>query len=238
MSNLRSAICASILAIPMFFAASVAGAVVVSGSSGGTFSNVSNCQGDNCRINNTSNGNGTQLEWGYKNGFFGNAGSTLTAVDRTWNQTTNANDVILAELVWFNNATPSDVTPNSFRSDYSLAVNFTNPNSSSDTELFNLAINNTTNDSSDNLTGLLLTDLANLSFTLNGVMISDLKYVLGDSAATFKSNVWYNPENHTSKMYITADFSEKTNAVPEPASLGLLAAGLFGIGFIRRGSKA
>jgi hypothetical protein len=237
MFNLRSAIYASVLAAPMFFAAGTASAVVVSGSSGGTFSNVTNCQGDNCRINNTSNGTATQLEWGYKNGFFGNDGSTLTAVDRTWNTTTNADDLILAELVWLNLATPSDVTPNAFNARYTLAISFNNPNVASDTEVFNLQITNPTNSAGDLISGLALADLGNLSFNLNGVVISDLKYKLatGGGSNSFNSNVWYNPENNTSRMYITADF--KTAVVPEPASLGLVAAGLFGLGVLRQRRK-
>ena len=236
MFNLRSVIIASILAVPAFLTTGMANATIVTGSSGGTFSNISNCNGaPNCRINNTSNGNATQLEWGHQNGNNGSPGSTLTAVDRSWSVPTNANDVVLAELVWFNRSTSDNTTPDSFNANYSLSIIFSSPNASNDQEVFNLNITNPTNPTGDSLSGLMLTDLAGLSFSLNGVTVSDIKYLLnGGPGSTFNSNVWYNPEDTTSRMYITADF---TNEVPEPGSLVLLSAGLMGVGMLRRRRK-
>src|SRR3954451_14863976 len=83
-------------------------AVVVTGSSSGTFSNISGCGGDNCRINSTSNGSSTQVEWGY--GRF-ESGSTLTANNVSINTNTDANDVTFAKLTWFNASTSSSNTP-------------------------------------------------------------------------------------------------------------------------------
>jgi hypothetical protein len=236
MFNLHSVIIAFTLAAPALLTSGMANAITVTGNSGGTFANIANCGGaSNCRINNTSNGNATQLEWGYQNGNNGSPGSTLTAVDRNWNVATNANDVILAELVWFNRPTADNTTPDSFSANYFLSLIFSNPNASNDQEVFNLNITNPTNPTGDSLSGLLLADLAGLSFSLNGVTVTDLKYLLnGGVGSTFNSNVWYNPEDTTSRMYITADF---TNEVPEPGSLILLAAGLFSVSMLRRRQK-
>ncbi|WP_207477598.1 choice-of-anchor K domain-containing protein [Arenibaculum pallidiluteum] len=237
MTKLRTLAIAAGMFAPVLFAGSMAEAAIVAGTSGGAFSNLSGCTyGETCRISDTqANGQNTMVEWGYQGGWFPSAGSTLTAVDRTWNVATDANDVILAELVWTNRATSSSITPDDFNVKYTLSINFTQPNAAGDVEAFSLEILNSINPPGDKLFGLTLADLSNLSFNLNGILVSDLKYSLaGGDPGSLNGQAWFNPEGKTSKMYITADFK----AVPEPATLALLGAGIAGFGAVRRRKAA
>lgn len=209
-------------------------AVLVTGSSGGSFSSVSSCGGDNCRINNTSNGSHTQVEWGYASR---SSGSTLTADDVTWNVGTPANNVVIAELTWFNRSTSADVTPDNYGVHYNLTITFTAPGSSSDTETFDLSITNTNNPTGDLTAGLTMADLSGLSFSLAGVTVSDLHFSTdGLGGSSFSGSTWRDPEDTTSHLFLTADFT--ATAVPEPATLGLFGASLIGLGVVRRRRRA
>src|SRR3954471_12001008 len=117
MKLLRHALLATVAALCVTAFATQARAVAVTGDSSGTFSNISGCGGDNCRINSTSNGSSTQVEWGY--GRF-ESGSTLTANNVSINTNTDANDVTFAKLTWFNASTSSSNTPDDFNVNYNL----------------------------------------------------------------------------------------------------------------------
>ena len=221
----RQMLLGSLAAVGLLAIAPQAHAVVVTGDSSGTFSNISGCGGDNCRINNTGNGSSTQVEWGYSRFF---SGSTLTANDVTISTNTDANDVTLAKLTWFNASTFTQDTPDDFNVNYNLTVRFTAPSNSQDTEQFNLVI---TNLGTDHITGLTMADLSNLSFTLAGLAVSDLHFALASgSPGAFTNSLWTDPEEHTSTLLLVGDIK----AVPEPGTLALLATGLIGLGGLSR----
>lgn len=229
---------ATLWAIPAY-------AIPIVGSSGGSFTSLSSCDNSgsnqNCRITSSPNGPNTQVQWGSTSltTNFVNP-STLTAVDVNIDRVTPANDVVVAQLDWYNSATWAQSDLNQFGVNWLLTVTFTKPNSSGDTESFDLTITNPLNPPGDNITGLTLGDLSHLSFNLAGVIVSDLKYSVVDGAGPGTSTLsfngsngnWYNPENNHATLLITADFNAGTSPiipVAEPGTLLLLGGGLAGL---------
>ncbi|MEJ0068067.1 MAG: PEP-CTERM sorting domain-containing protein, partial [Pseudomonadota bacterium] len=78
-----------------------------------------------------------------------------------------------------------------------------------------------------------MADLSGLSFSLAGVTVSDLHFSTdGLGGSSFSGSTWRDPEDTTSHLFLTADFT--ATAVPEPATLGLFGASLIGLGVVRR----
>ncbi len=219
-------------------AVSAAHAIPIVGTSAGSFSTLGSCDNSgasrDCRIVNTAtNGVDTQVQWGSTSASTDFVHpSTLTSVDLAINALTPALGVQIGQLDWFNSATIATSDLDSLSVDWKLTLAFTSPNSVSGSEVFDLTIDNPLNPAGDLLHGLLLADLSSLNskINLNGVSITNLRYLVVDGATSgttyFTNSVWYNDENNWASLYILADFTATPAKVPEPTTLGLLGVGL------------
>ena len=207
---------------------SPANAALVSFVSDGAFSNVSGCTGGSPGCSITSGGNVLNMS-GASNQ---NHPSTLTITDYTkTNIQTNKDDYLLGKITWVNLATYN--TDQNFDVKYTFSLHFTSPGDSADAQVFNLNIQQTTNPSPDNVFNISQSLLTNLGpFTLNGVTISDIHFVLyGDG--TYDGSKWTNPENGTSTLKIVADFKDVVAPpVPEPSTWAMMILGFAGVGFV------
>ena len=237
MGKLFKFLAAGVLAASVHSPASAA--VVVNFTGNGEFTNISNCGNGSPGCSITNNGN--QLNMSGAN--WQNKPSTLTITDITGsNITTNKNDYVIGMITWVNRATYN--TDQNFNVNYTFTLNFTSPNSSFDSQLFNLNIQQTTNPSPDNVFNISQSTLNGLGpFTLNGVTVSDIHFVeWGDG--WYDGSKWTNPEGGTSKLKIVADFTFGTAAppVPEASTWAMMLIGFAGVGFVayrrKRGGNA
>ncbi len=226
-------------------------AALVSGTGEGSFSNLQGVQDPGffdgpefAEIRNTaSNGIDTRVVWGDP----GSSGfpplipptpeevSTLTAIDTNFsvNVPPNQSSIQVGTLEWFNASTAADPTPNEFTTDFEFSVTFTDPDNQSDTANFTLEITNTGNPNADTTSGLTVTPLDGLNFTLPNIDVSNVAFSLvGPGSFDSSTGLWTNSEDTTSEMAIVADFN--ATSVPTPATLGLLGAGLAGLGLVAR----
>ncbi|MCU0886603.1 MAG: choice-of-anchor K domain-containing protein [Rubritepida sp.] len=215
-------------------------APLVGNSNGSFFSGVSGCGLVPCSITgNGGQGANSRVEWGTTVLADPN---TLTARDTSFSATVPANDVVIAALRWANPI--QAVSPTSFNVNYNLVLDFITPPGSASV-VVPLEIRGPIG--ADIALGLTVSSLAGLSYTLPGLTISDLKFVLDTTNSTLGTTFnagtgrWALPETGASTLLITADFAFGNGGgggaevgIPAPGALALLGLGLIGLGALRR----
>lgn len=220
---------------------SQANAVVVAGTGSGSFqiNGVPGSDCDGCSRQSVNGGTNNRLIMS------GSNPSTLTANVTPFSVNTNANDVVIGSLTWVNNATTGADT--NFFANYTFTLAFTQPNSQSDFQTFNINVQQTVNAAGDLIFNLLNSTLSGLGpFSLNnGVVVSDLHFGLATgpnngayyatSGSGHSAGEWTNPDptgrnpGITSTLNIYADF---TAPVPEASTWAMMILGFAGVGFM------
>jgi len=216
---------------------SPANAALVHFISDGAFTTVTNCTSGSPGCSITNSGNVLKMSGGT---WPGHNPSTLTITDYDKTISTNKDDYVIGKITWVNLATYN--TDQNFNVNYTFSL--TSPSDMVHSQLFKLNIQQTTNPSPDNVFNISQATLNNLgSFTLNGVTVSDIHFVLYGSGS-YDGSKWTNPEGGTSTLKIVADFKDVIAAppVPEPSTWAMMILGFAGVGFMayrrKRGGNA
>jgi hypothetical protein len=191
------------------------------GSSSGTFSNISSCNGNNaiCVVSPANT-----LTW-YRDNAAGGPGtqSVLTADALSFNSpgSLTGTPVNIAELTWASGTT--NLSPGF---DYALSISITAPDGETLSQSFDLTVIA----GGGGIKGFDLNDLSGLALTFsNGDKLTDLHYTVdgGGTLVNIGSNAnpkyrWDLANNATSDLFITGDFV----TVPEPDSLAIFGSAL------------
>ena len=237
---LRFGMLVTAIVAPLALVSQEAAATPYTFSSSGAFSD---CAG--CSIATGS----SEIGWGGSRGInsFNYDGSTMTAVSLS-NQTGNTpnNHDEIGALSWTNQSTESGNTSPTVTANYTLTLNFSNPQpGGAVSDALNLNVTNTPNNARvcffifcsntgdvNDTTGV---SGGSNTLSVDGLTLSNFTFVAtGGSTFDSSTGIWSNPEGNVAGLLIYATISNTPASVPEPFSLALLGTGVLGMTAIRR----